>query len=183
MKKFFASVLVMIVALSVFVPAVGAAPAQESKSVIFAGVSYQAGGVILLFHTSGLSKADLKNTSFFAHSNEYDMHCAFKDDTHTDVRCVLPKKLANYAGEGFNGTLAGVGFWGEFPANTYCSDGEIPWYTYDVFDNGEYVGSGEVPVFIWRKVASQGLFEFWESVGVHFDITDGFCGSADFGPA
>src|SRR4030095_4808427 len=135
MKRFFSSVLVVIVALSLFVPAVAAAPAQESKNVTFVGISYQAGGVVLLFHTSGLSKADLKNTSFFAHSNEYHMYCAFKDDTNTDVRCAVSKKLADYVGEGFNGTLAGVGFWGEFPTNTYCSDEEIPWYSVDVFEN------------------------------------------------
>ena len=65
MKKCFSVLFVVLVLMSIFTTTVFAAPAA-SKSVSLVSVQYQAGGIVLLFETSGLTKADLKDNSFYA---------------------------------------------------------------------------------------------------------------------
>lgn len=179
MKRRLAVIFGVLVVMAIFASTVFAAPAQAGKNATLTGIDYQSGGIVLSFQTSGLSKNDLKNNSFFAHSNYHNMYCNFIDDS-TDVRCVVSKKLAQYAGEGFHVTLAGFGFWGEFPANTYCSDEETVWITIEIVDNGEYVGTGDVPLELWNEALADGLLEYFAELGITFEITDQFCGPADY---
>src|SRR5258706_13579207 len=110
MKKHLSILFAVLAALAIFTTTAFAAPA--SKNVTLLSVEYQKGGIVLLFETSGLTKGDLKNNSFFVDSNDQKMSCNFVDDT-TTVRCTVSKTLA---GKGdFHGTLAGFGFWGELP--------------------------------------------------------------------
>lgn len=178
MKTLFFSLLVVLVFLSVSVPAVAAAPAQENKNVTLVGVQYQKAGIVLYFHTSGLSKSDLKNTFFFTHSNDHDMYCTFVDNT-TDVHCTVPKKLAEYAGEGFHGTLADIGFWGVLPSAKdfplVCPAGEVPWYSIAVYENGSLVFSLELPSWIWDMLVESGILDEAQNEGVTLENTGTFC--------
>ena len=177
MKKHLSVVFVVLVLMAVFTSTVFAAPAQTARNAILVSIQYQESGIVLMFQTSGLTKDDLKNNSFFAHSNSQNMYCFFVDDT-TNVRCVVAKKLAEYEGEGFHGTLAGFGFWGDFPRNSYCAEGESKWANIDMFENGELVDSGAVPLWVWDEAAGNGWFEYWEqNYGITYEITSQFCGS------
>ena len=178
MKRHISVLLVMLVLMAIFASTVFAAPAQNGKSVTLVSIKYQPSGVVLMFHTSGLTESDLKNSSFFAHSSDQNIYCNFVNDT-TDVRCLLAKKLAQYQGETFQGTLAGISFYGEFPTNTYCDAGESPWYNFSEYVDGELVYSGEVPVWIWNNAANQGYFDVWAEYGITYEITGGFCSSAE----
>lgn len=178
MKRNVSVVLVMLVLMAIFASTVFAAPAQNGKSVTLVSVKYQPSGVVLIFWTSGLTESDLKNSSFFAHSSDQNIYCNFVNDT-TDVRCLLSKKLAQYQGESFQGTLAGISFYGEFPTNTYCDEGESPWYNYNEYFDGELVYSGEVPEWVWRDYEAMGGFEYSAEYGITYEITGGFCSSAD----
>jgi hypothetical protein len=183
MKRRFSVVLMVIMTMAIFASTAFAAPAQSNKTVTLVSVEYNEGGIILLFHTSGLTKNDLGNNSFAAHSSNRTMNCNFIDDT-TDVRCVLPKKLAQYQGETFHAILAGFGFYGTFPVNTYCPDGEIRWANYNVFYNGELVYSaGIVPMKIWNEALTAGYFDLDAQYGLTYEITSTFCSSQSFGPA
>src|SRR6185295_2029571 len=138
MKKHLFVLFVTLITMAMFASTAFAAPASDGKSVVLISVEYQQGGIALLFHTSGLTKGDLKDHSFYAHSNYHDMYCNFMDDT-TDVRCLVSKKLSNYGGESFHVTLAGFGFYDELPYKIIevCQNGQAEWYVINVFDNGE----------------------------------------------
>lgn len=181
MKRRVSVIFIVLILMTIFSSTVLAAPAQESKSVTFVNIEYQQGGIVLLFHTSGLTKSDLNNNSFFAHSNNQNMNCNFIDDS-TDVRCVVSKGLAQDEGEGFHGTLAGIGFWGEFPTNSYCPDGEIPWVNIDMFVDGKLADAGEAPLEVWYDVTAAGYFEIWTQYGITYKITGRFCSSGYYGP-
>ena len=175
MKKSLSVVFVALVAMAVFASTAFAAPAQDNKSVTLIGVDYQMGGIVLLFQTSGLSKGDLKNASFFAHSNNYDIFCQFKDDT-TVVRCVVSKKLSAYAGEGFQVTLAGFRFWGVLPEAQDCFSGDIMWYPIEGYYQGEYLGAQNIPAWVWELFEDEGILEYYASEGFVINITgDAFC--------
>jgi len=178
MKKHLFVLFVILSTMAIFASTALAAPAAEGKSVVLISVDYQQGGIALLFHTSGLTQADLKDHSFYAHSNYHNMYCNFVDDT-ADVRCVVSKKLANYGGEGFHVTLAGFGFYDELPFESEaCREGQAEWYTIDVFDNGVYDGSFEIPAVIWHEVVADGLLQELEGSGISFEINGSFCGPA-----
>jgi hypothetical protein len=180
MKRRVSVVFVVLVLMAIFVSTVFAAPAQTGKSITFVSIKYQPAGVVLMFQTSGLTENDLKDPSFFAHSSDQNIYCAFVRDT-TDVRCVLSKKLAQYQGESFHGTLAGISFDGKFPNNTYCTDGEITWYSITEYFNGEFYFAGEAPAWAWNEYAAMGGFEMAATYGYTYEITGSFCGSNDYG--
>lgn len=175
MKKCFSILFAVLAALAIFTSTVFATSGNQSVTLV--SVSYQKGGIVLLFETSGLTKADLKENSFYADSNNQKMSCKFVDDT-TRVRCTVSKALA---GEGeFYGTLAGFGFWGELPQERplglICAEGEIPWYTIHVYFDGELAESGNIPVWLWDLFVAEGLIEEAMQDGVTFEILDTFCG-------
>jgi hypothetical protein len=172
MKRHFSVVLAMLSILAMF--PTNAFAAAGSKKVALSSIEYQQGGIVLLFETSGLSKADLRNNSFYADSNFQKMSCNFVDHT-TTVRCVVSRALAGHGN--FRATLAGFAFWGEIPEPRFrCEGGEIAWYSIDVYQNGELVDSGELPVWIWKEFVSLGILDDAASEGVTFDITNTFCG-------
>lgn len=179
MQKRFWTIIVVLLCTAFFASTVAAAP-SENKSVTLVNAYYNNGtGIVLVFETTGLTKKDLKNNSLFAHSNNYVMSCNFKDDTSM-VRCVIPGGLSQYAGESFSGTLAGFAFWGQIPEKKAeeltCPDGQALWYTIDVYIEGEYDGSGDIPAefydFILDLIASYPE----EFPDVTFQITGEFCG-------
>lgn len=114
MKKSLSALCIVLVIATTFVSNVLAAPAQASKNVSLSSVTYERSGITLLFNVSGLSKNDLKNISFTAHSRQWNMTCNFGDDA--SVRCLVSKKLSIFAGESFQGTLAGFHFAGKLPS-------------------------------------------------------------------
>src|ERR1051325_1162537 len=114
MKKSLSALGLVLVAALVLVSNVFAAPAQSNKNATLISTTYQRGGIVLLFQTTGLSKTDLKNASLTAHSNQYDIDCKFVDET-TKVRCVVTQRLSIFAGESFHGMLAGFYFEGVLP--------------------------------------------------------------------
>jgi len=154
MKKGLSALFFVLVTMAVLVSDVLAAPAQSNRNATLQRVTYERGGIVLLFHAPGLSKNDLKNISFTAHSEQWNMVCNFVDDT-TNVRCLVPKKLSMFAGEGFHGTLAGFYFAGKLPSvrefpspvvtetlvvteiSTACSDGQTLSYTFE-YSNTSY---------------------------------------------
>lgn len=178
MKRHLSVLFMVLVALAVFTSTALAAPLAVGKSVTLLSVEYNKGGIVLLFETSGLTKADLKDNSFYADSNSQGMYCTFVDET-TIVRCTVSKALAGLGG--FHATLAGFDFWGELPqARSFglqCAEGEEPWYAFDVYEFGEYADSGELPVEFWELLESEGIFEVLaEELGITFEITGEFCG-------
>jgi hypothetical protein len=180
MKKRLSILFAVLAALAIFTSTAFAAPA--GKSVKFLSVAYQKGGIVLLFETSGLTKADLKDNSFYADSNDQKMSCNFVDDT-TTARCTVSKALAGKGG--FFVTLAGFGFWGELPQEKVlaCEEGTIPWYTVDIYQDGELLGSDEIPVWFWNELVANGLLDQAAEFGVTFDITGTFCApDFEFGP-
>ena len=151
MKKVLSALVFVLMTLAVLASNVLAAPAKSNRGVTLNSVSYERGGIVLLFHTSGLSKNDLKNISFTAHSEQWNMACNFVDDT-TNVRCLVSKKLARFAGASFHGALAGIYFGGTLPSirafpnlvvaensmgTVGCSDGQTLWYTFE-YSNTSY---------------------------------------------
>jgi len=183
MKRRLSVVFITLIIMAMFTSTAFAAPANGNKSVTLVGVEYQEGGMVLMFHTSGLTKDDLKNHSFYAHSNYYNMYCNFIDDT-TNVRCTVSKKLATFQGESFHVILAGFGFYDVFPIDTYCQDGETPWVYYSVFLNGELVFTdGVVPIKLWNNAITSGDFNYWaQTYGVTYQMTGQFCSSQNYGP-
>ncbi|MEP6895530.1 MAG: hypothetical protein ABI986_07975 [Chloroflexota bacterium] len=182
MQRRFSVVFINLIFMAMFTSTAFAAPAQISKGVTLYSVEYQQGGMILFFHTAGLTKDDLKNNSFYAHSKNYNMYCNFIDGT-TDVRGSVSKRLAQYEGESFKVILAGFGFYDTFPTNTYCPDGENPWANYNVFYNGELVYSeGTIPMKIWNEVLTAGYFDLYAQYGLTYEITSTFCSSQNLSP-
>jgi hypothetical protein len=110
MKKIVSISFVVLAIMAVFVSTVFAAPAGKSATLV--SVEYQQGGIVLLFQTSGLTKADLKENTFYADSKNQNIYCNFVDDS-TVVRCTVSKGLAGMGN--FQGTLAGFGFSGNLP--------------------------------------------------------------------
>ena len=154
MKKGLSALVFVLVAMIMLVSNVFAAPAQFNGNISLESVTYERGGIVLLFHTSGLSQNNLNNTTFTAHSEQWNMDCKFVDGT-TTVRCLVSKKLAMFADESFHGTLAGSYFAGVLPgARTFpspvvtetlvitetpsqCSDGQTLSYTFE-YSNSSY---------------------------------------------
>jgi hypothetical protein len=154
MKKGLSALFFVLVTMAVLVTNVLAAPVQANRKATLQRVTYEKSGITLLFHTSGLSKGDLKNKSFTAHSRQWDMTCNLVGGT-TNVRCQVSKKLSMFSGEGFHGTLAGFYFAGKLPsarvfpkpavtqtaavteAPTACSDGQTLSYTFE-YSNSSY---------------------------------------------
>ena len=154
MKKGLSALFFVLVTMAVLVTNVLAAPAQANRKATLQRVTYEKSGITLLFHTSGLSKGDLKNKSFTAHSRQWDMTCNLVGGT-TNIRCQVSKKLSMFSGEGFHGTLAGFYFAGKLPsarvfpkpaviqtaamteAATACSDGQTLSYTFE-YSNTSY---------------------------------------------
>jgi len=173
MKKYLSVLFVVLGVMAIFASTVLAAPASKNASLL--SVSYNEGGVVLMFQTSGLSRADLKDASIYVASNWYKMYCQFVDET-TKVRCTVDKKWAGMGS--FKAVLAGLGFWGELPQKRpVCSVGETPWYAYDEYHNGLLVFSGKVPVWVWEQAVTNGFFDVLEKNGYTFEITGTFCGS------
>lgn len=176
MKKRFSVLLAVLVTMMVFVSNVLAAPA-ESKSVKLVSVTYQHGGIVLIFETSGLTKDDLKNHTFVATSTQQDMYCNFVDDS-AKVRCVISKGLA---GQGdFHGSLAGFAFSGKLPeARSFsapsCPTGQVLWYYVNEYFSGILHWSGQVPAWMWNQAAADGSFVKWASQGKTYSITGSFC--------
>src|SRR5258706_3344467 len=181
MKRRLSVVFIILVVMAIFASTAFAAPAQSSKSVTLVSVEYQEGGMVLMFHTSGLTKNDLNNNSFYAHSNYYNTYCKFIDDT-TDVRCTLSKKLAKFQGESFHVILAGFGFYDVFPTDTYCPDGETPWVNANLYENGQLIASGVVPLKIWNWAITNGYFDEVAQDGFTYEMTSQFCSSQYYGP-
>jgi len=175
MKKRLSVLFVVLAVTAIFASTVFAAPA-DGKSVKLIGVDYNKGGVVLTFETSGLTQADLNGAALFANSNDQGIYCNFVDNT-TTVRCTAAKKLAGDGG--FKVTLAGFTFWGELPGERdlqACGVGEMLWYTYDYYVNGELVYSGaEVPAFIWDEHEASGGFIIDAQNGWTYEITGSFC--------
>ncbi len=120
MKKSLAALFVVLLATAMLVSNVMAAPVQAGKNVTLMSTIYQRGGIVLSFHTTGLSKNDLKDISLTAHSKQWNISCNFVDDT-TDVRCVVTKTLSRFHGEEFHGSLTGFVFKGIVPeARTFA---------------------------------------------------------------
>ena len=154
MKKGLSALFFVLVTMGVLVSNVFAAPAQSNRNATLKSTTYERGGIVLLFHTSGLSKNDLNNISFTAHSQQWNMTCNFVDD-NTNVRCLVPKKLSVFAGKSFHGTFAGFSFSGKLPSArtfpspivtetpvvtetpTACSDGQTLSYTFE-YSNSSY---------------------------------------------
>lgn len=174
MKKIISISFVVLAIMAVFASTVFAAPAGKNATLV--SVEYQKGGIVLLFQTSGLTKADFKNNSFYADSNNQNIYCNFVSDT-TIVRCVVSKSLAGMGD--FRGTLAGFGFSGELPqARTFdnatnvtltCSNGDVLWYTIDWYSNGVFQFSSTIPAYIY-DVAWQGATNINDIV-----VTGTFC--------
>jgi hypothetical protein len=111
MKKGSSALLFALMMMTMLVSNVSAAP---NRNVTLKSVRYERSGIVLLFYSSGLSKEDLRNVSFTAHSMEWNLACNFLVDS-TNVRCLVSKKLSAFAGEGFHGTLGGNYFSGQIP--------------------------------------------------------------------
>lgn len=121
MRKRLLVFLLSLFVASVFSTTASAAPG--SKRVVLLSTEYQSGGIVLIFETSGLTNADLKNAYVYANSQWYKMYCKYKDDT-TNVRCSFTKKLA---GQGnFAATLGGFAFWGTLPEAKEIIEGSGP---------------------------------------------------------
>ncbi len=177
MKKGLSALCLVLVATAVLVSNVLAAPAQSNKNATLNSVTYERSGIVLLFHTSGLSVHDLHSTSFTALSKQWNITCNFVGDT-TNVRC-----LSIFAGEGFHGTLAGFHFAGKLPSArafpspvvtetlvvtetpivtetpTACSDGQTLLYTFEYSNNSSYQtdftsGYGTTPADNWDALVS-----------------------------
>src|SRR5258705_13263769 len=160
MKKGLYALCIVLVATAVLVSNVLAAPAQSNKNATLNSVTYERSGIVLLFHTSGLSVNDLHSTSFTALSKQWNITCNFVDGAN--VRCLVSKKLSVFAGQGFQGTLAGFHFAGKLPSvrafpspvvtetlgvtetfvvtetPTACSDGQTLLYTSEYCNNSSY---------------------------------------------
>ena len=158
MKKILSALFFALVATTMLAINVLAAPAQASKNATLQRVSYERSGITLFFHTSGLSKSDLNNISFTAHSKQWGMKCNFVNNT-TDVRCQVSKKLSMFAGSSFQGKLASFAFAGTIPSarmfpasvatttstttlmtietTNACPEGQTLWYTFD-YSNSSY---------------------------------------------
>jgi hypothetical protein len=154
MKKGPSALFLVLLTTLVLVSNVLAAPAQLNKNATLISTTYQRGGIVLLFQTTGFSKSDLKNISLTAHSKQWDISCNFVDDT-TDVRCVVTKKLSMFHGKEFHGALAGFFFSGTVPSartfthpvvtggplnpdpTTACPDGQTLSYTFE-YSNTSY---------------------------------------------
>ena len=178
MSKRLSALITVLVALALLTTsafATSAFAASAGKFVSLVRMVYQRGGITLLFETSGLTKADLKNTSFYANSNEQNMTCNFVDHT-TTVRCTVSKSLA---GMSFHATLAGFSFWGELPKGSSpsitCDDGEIPWYTINLYQDGVLVDSGDMPAYIWKELVAAGFLNELASQGITARIAATFC--------
>ena len=171
MKKFLSVFLVVFAITAIFASSVLAAPANSTVNLV--SVSYNDGGVVLIFETSGLTKSDLKDATILIDSNWHKMYCTFVDNT-TKVRCTVSKKMAG-KGE-FYAVLAGVGFWGELPnPRPVCGD-KIPWYSFNQYQNGTLVGSGELPVWFWEFLVENGIIAQFAKAGTTFELTGTFCG-------
>lgn len=180
MRKRLSVIFAVLVVTAVFAYTALAAPA--GKTVNFVSIDYAPGGIVLKFHVSGLTKADLKDISFFADSNKQRISCNFVDGDKTEVRCVVSKSLA---GKGnFLVYLAGSGFSGELPHKP-CGGDNIIWVLYNVSiydENGNLTDSASglgVPAWIWRRVSSEGFFEQMAQNGIVFEKTGAFCGPSN----
>jgi hypothetical protein len=110
MKRRFLVLFMTLAAAAILSSTVLAAP--NGKRVTFLYDEYMRDGIVLVFETSGLTKADLKDASVYVVSNWQKMYCKFADGK-TIVRCSFPKK---FAGRGsYRAMLAGFVFWGELP--------------------------------------------------------------------
>jgi len=173
MKKHLSILVIVLAITAIFSSSVLAAPAAGTASLV--SVSYNDGGVVLIFETSGLKKSDLKGATLYAGSNWHEMYCTFVDNT-TKVRCTVSK---NMAGKGeFYAELAGIGFWGVLPQpRAVCSEGQIPWYSYNEYHNGVLIYSGKVPVWVWEEAEASGFFNQLAKQGYTFVVTGSFCDS------
>lgn len=173
MKKFLTVLFTILIIISFTATSVLAA-GSERKNVTLVSVEYQKGGIVLIFETSGLKKADLKDRSFYADSNYQKITCNFVDDTDK-VRCIVAKSLA---GKGsFFVTVAGFGFWGELPKTfeaEACGEGQILWYNI-LLQKDEFVAGGPIPAYRWDDLVAQGFLEIFAANGVTYEITDTFC--------
>jgi hypothetical protein len=193
MKKGLSALCIVLVAAATLVSNALAAPTQSNKNITLSSVTYQRSGIVLLFHASGLSENDLKNTSFTTRSKQWNMICSFVDDAN--VRCLVSKKLSIFAGEGFQGTLAGLHFAGKLPSGrafpspvvietsiviatslvTACSDGQTLSYIFEYSNNSSSQtdftsGYGTTPADNWDALVSA-----YESEGYAIQNTGSSC--------
>lgn len=187
MRKCLATLFMVLATLALSVSSALAAPALANKNATLQRVTYERGGITLLFHTSGLTKADLQKTSFTAHSQQWNMTCNFGGDS--TVRCHVSKHLSRFAGEGFHGILAGIQFSGMLPgarrfpprasAQTLdatqalgaCPDGQTLVYTFE-YSNPSYQAE------VWSETYIDSN-TFYASYGVYPEYTSTYTDNTD----
>ena len=154
--------------MAIFVSTASAAAGGQNVSLV--SVQYTKGGIVLIFNTSGLTKADLKNAYLYADSNRQNLSCNFVDDS-TRVRCVVSKSLAGEGG--FYVTLAGFSFQGQLPAKksavestAACGQGEVLWINLAQYRSG---------VLWWTQQVTASMWAFYQTTPAYAqDIQNGY---------
>lgn len=179
MHRSSSKMLLILLTLAVFFSTFAATPNDEKKTLTLIEVRYVPGaGIVLLFNSTGLTSKEIQGGSAHVHSIDYDMSCGFKDDSQV-VRCTIPTKLSQYAGETFRAHLAGFLFYPKLPAAKtdplVCTDEETIWYTVGIYYNGNLAGVQEMEVEV---------YEIWQEIiatdpdfaGFSMRILDRYCG-------
>ena len=187
MRKSLSTLFLVLITLALSVSSALAAPALANRNVTLQRVTYERGGITLLFRTSGLTEADLQKTSFTAHSQQWNMACNFASDT--TLSCHFSKRLSRFAGESFHGTLAGIQFSGILPrarrfptlasaqalgvtqALSACPDGQTLVYTFE-YSNPAYQAEVWSDAYIDSNT-------FYASYGVYPEFTSTYTDNAD----
>jgi hypothetical protein len=172
-KKRLSVIVIVLALMAIFASSVSAA---GGKTVSLINVQYTKGGIALHFETSGLTKADLKDVSFYADSSNQNISCNFVDGGPT-VRCVVAKGLA---GKGaFRVTLAGFGFGGTLPfaksSTLSCDAGEILIYEIAEYYEGTFEDTFWVTAEFWAFAVEMGWVEEDAANGWTYEIVDRFC--------
>ena len=187
MRKSLSALCLVLVTLALSVSSALAAPALANRNVTLQRVTYERAGITLLFHTSGLTQADLQRTSFTTHSQQWNMVCNLGGNI--TVRCRVSKQLSRFAGESFQGTLAGIRFSGTLPsarrfptlgsaqtlgvteALSTCPDGQTLVYTFE-YSNPSY----QAEVWSDTYIDSNRFFALY---GVYPEYTSTYTDNAD----
>lgn len=168
MKIHFSAPFALFIALAVFLSSFAAN--MTSKTATFLEARYVPGvGVVLLFETTGLTKADLHGASMFFHSNAYHLSCSFKDGDKKDetriVRCVAPGGLTRWDGEMFIAQFAGFQFSGIMPAKRItgeqsgCPAGQELWITWLAYDGNDPYKSSAPAWWFYEIAPNLGEYE------------------------
>ena len=162
MKKAFMLIMVAAVMATALGVNVGTANAASSSVVIY---------------LPGVTQDELKGASMFVNSDDHPVECTLKDEETGRVVCHVPGK---YAGEEITLYVAGQTFYAKVPApngsnKIACAEDEVLWYSFDVYVDGEYLDSDEMPAWYWEELKADGFFEYLESLGATFWVTGTFC--------